>query len=472
MRRILAIGAYERDNFGDLLFLYVLRKLIDNKAEVIASSIIAADTEPINGEFVLPYDILLKNHTFDGVYVAGGEVGAVDIVSGLTMDISSKEYQTILRNKPDLNTIVEFYTGISQNREEHAYIPDLQKYPLNKHTPLIINSVGLSNIAGLSGDFLQRTISVLRNAAVSVRENNSQKIMEKNKIASSLSPDVVHTINLFHPKHSSTKRYFTFQINTELIKTSRYSPKKIAVILQQISHALKADVRLFLAGTAAFHDDERTYKQIVQAFKLIEHKYAISITTDRNPLCLVDEISGSVLWIGTSLHGRIIAASYNVPRISLLNKKVSRYAESWDNDYPHGVAIDAVLSTVEAAVKTPADPKLANKLAKQAQRNFSQLIKPVFKKKSATTQDPLNIAKSYIKSDEKRRASFLAVIDDKNSQIARLENEAETLTNERQLLKEDLHYFKHQLKLITDSKSYRLVAFIPKLANKLRRSSK
>ena len=296
--------------------------------------------------------------------------------------------------------------------------------------------------------------------------------MEKNKIAASLSPDVVHTINLFHPKYSSTKRYFTFQINTELIKTSRYSPKKIAVILQQISHALKADVRLFLAGTAAFHDDERTYKQIVQAFKLIEHKYAISITTDRNPLCLVDEISGSVLWIGTSLHGRIIAASYNVPRISLLNKKVSRYAESWDNKYPHGVAIDAVLSAVEAAVKTPADPKLANKLAKQAQRNFSQLIKPVFKKKSATTQDPLNIAKSYIKSDEKRRTSFLAVIDDKNSQIARLENEVETLTNERQLLKEDLHYFKHQLKLITDSKSYRLITFIPKLANKLRRSSK
>lgn len=472
MRRILAIGAYERDNFGDLLFLYVLRKLIDNKAEVIASSIIAADTESINGEFVLPYDVLLKNHTFDGVYVAGGEVGAVDVVSGLTMDISSKEYQTILRNKSDLNTIVEFYTGISQNREEHAYIPDLQKYPLNKHTPLIINSVGLSNIAGLSGDFLQRTISVLRNAAVSVRENNSQKIMEKNKIASSLSPDVVHTINLFHPKHSSTKRYFTFQINTELIKTSRYSPKKIAVILQQISHVLKADVRLFLAGTAAFHDDERTYKQIVQAFKLIEHKYAISITTDRNPLCLVDEISGSVLWIGTSLHGRIIAASYNVPRISLLNKKVSRYAESWDNMYPHGVAIDAVLSAVEAAVKTPADPKLANKLAKKAQRNFSQLIKPVFKKKSATTQDPLNIAKSYIKSDEKRRASFLTVIDDKNSQIVCLENEVETLTNERQLLKEDLHYFKHQLKLITDSKSYRLITFIPKLANKLRRSSK
>ena len=86
MRRILAIGAYERDNFGDLLFLYVLRKLINNKAEVIASSIIAADTEPINGEFVLPYDILLKNHTFDGVYVAGGEIGAVDVVSGLTMD--------------------------------------------------------------------------------------------------------------------------------------------------------------------------------------------------------------------------------------------------------------------------------------------------------------------------------------------------------------------------------------------------
>ena len=472
MRRILAIGAYERDNFGDLLFLYVLRKLIDNKAEVIASSIIAADTESINGEFVLPYDILLKNHIFDGVYVAGGEVGAVDVVSGLTMDISSKEYQTILRNKPDLNTIVEFYTGISQNREEHAYIPDLQKYPLNKHTPLIVNSVGLSNIAGLSGDFLQRTITVLRNAAVSVRENNSQKIMEKNKIASSLSPDVVHTINLFHPKYSSTKRYFTFQINTELIKTSRYSPKKIAVILQQISHALKADVRLFLAGTAAFHDDERTYKQIVQAFQSIEHEHEISITTDRNPLRLVDEISGSVLWIGTSLHGRIIAASYNVPRISLLNKKVSRYAESWDNKYPHGVAIDAVLSAVEAAVKTPTDPKLANKLAKQAQRNFSQLINPVLKKKSATTQDPLNIAKSYIKSDEKRRASFLAVIDDKNSQIARLENEVETLTNERQLLKEDLHYFKHQLKLITDSKSYRLITFIPKLASKFRRSSK
>lgn len=463
MKRILAVGAFERDNFGDLLFLYVMRQLLNKKAESVPASIIAASINSMNGEQILPYATLLKHEPFDGVYVVGGEVGAVDVAGGLMMDLSKAEYDLVLNNKDNLNEIVEFYTDIPQDYERHAYIPELSKYPLNRHTPLILNSVGLSNIKNLSPTFTYNTIKLLKHSTISVREHESQQFLRDHSIASRLAPDIVHTIRLFHPKYKSDKRYFAFQIHAELVKSKNYSAKYIASILKNIAHEIDADVCLFLAGTAAFHDDEKLYQRVIKEFKLLESSYQIDITSSRDPLDLVDVISGSQLWVGTSLHGRIIAASYGVPRISLFNKKVSYYAETWDTESPHGITLEQVVSQI-AAAKTITPKFSADELAKKAKDNFTKLMQPILKAKT-TRRQPFSAAKSFVATAKSYREQILSIIDTHNSQVNNLEQTIAQLQHENKKLHNDAHYFQVQLHNISKSRAYRFGLLGAKILN-------
>lgn len=467
MKRILAIGAFERDNFGDLLFLHVMRQLLSKqKVETVPASIIATNIESMNGEQILPYAALLKYDSFDSVYVVGGEIGAVDVAGGLMMDLSKTEHDLVLKNKANLNEIVETYTGIPQDYERHAYIPELSKYPLNRHIPLILNSVGLSNIKNLSPTFSYNTIKLLKNATISVREHESQQFLRERSIASLLAPDIVHSIRLFRPKFKTNKRYVAFQIHTELIKNKNYSAKYIASVLQTVAHKTDTDIRLFLAGTAAFHDDEKLYQRIMREFKLLETSYRIDVTDSRDPLDLVDIISGAVMWIGTSLHGRIIAASYNVPRISLFNKKVSFYTETWDAEFPHGVILEDVLEQI-TKTQTVTPKHSADELAKKAKDNFTKLLKPILRDKTAPRQ-PFSATNAFVATSKLYREQILSLIDDKNSRISALENQVAKLQRENKKFHDDAHYYEVQLRDITKSRAYQFGMFGSKVINLLR----
>ena len=56
----------------------------------------------------------------------------------------------------------------------------------------------------------------------------------------------------------------------------------------------------------------------------------IEIVADRRPLALVEHIRRARVVVGTSLHVRIVAAAYGVPRVSLSKPKPTRYAKLWD----------------------------------------------------------------------------------------------------------------------------------------------
>lgn len=372
--KILAIGAFERDNFGDLLFLEVFRKLIGNKATVIPGSIKFSDMRTITGEIIYPYHFLLNNFKFDCVYVVGGEIGGVNSKGGLMMDLPKdtlNDLQCVDDNKLS-DYIVKGVTGIEGYNTKHAYIPDIAQYPKNEKTKLILNSVGLSGINNIEEDFLHSTITLLKRATISVREAKSLDTLKKYGIQAEISPDIVHTLPNFHPKFISNKDYFVFQINSELIEKNNYSTKFISNIISEIAKKIKLDVKLFLAGTATFHDDVETYKDIETEFKKINKSQNITIAEERNPLKLVDYISGSKLWIGTSLHGRIVANSYNIPRISIENEKVNNYTSKWDNQFPSNIKLEDVIDKINQ-VMSPRDIK-NNENTKKATENFNKLF--------------------------------------------------------------------------------------------------
>src|SRR5690606_38014138 len=96
----------------------------------------------------------------------------------------------------------------------------------------------------------------------------------------------------------------------------------------------------------------------------------------RRPYDLVDEIAGVGLWVGLSLHGRIISGAYGVPRVSFTKRKVDAYASTWDPDMPWGVTPDRLDEAVAEALspRVQAASVVGDDLAAQAERNILEAV--------------------------------------------------------------------------------------------------
>ena len=97
-------------------------------------------------------------------------------------------------------------------------------------------------------------------------------------------------------------------------------------------------------------------------------------------MALVDHIRRARVVIGTSLHVRIVAAAYGVPRVSLAKPKPTRYARLWDPGMPFGVALGELDAAVEAALARASRPEAAEhaeRLALAAHENLEQLARRV-----------------------------------------------------------------------------------------------
>jgi len=108
-------------------------------------------------------------------------------------------------------------------------------------------------------------------------------------------------------------------------------------------------IRLLLAGTATGHDSADDYDRVVRAARRRSRGIDIAILDERRPLELARHIQRASVAIGTSLHVRIVAAAFGVPRVSLPKPKPTRYARQWDPDMPFDVPLTDLDEAVEAA---------------------------------------------------------------------------------------------------------------------------
>ncbi len=377
-KRILAVGAFERDNFGDLLFLRVLRDFMKNKdVEVTPASIIFSDMREINGEVVYPYDLMLKLYEWDAVWVVGGEVGGVDVVGAILMDavdVKGQHYSSLSYNDRE---VYNKLLSIPKEDSLSAYIPSVRSYVKNHKTPIVVNSVGLSN-SRIGTEMSKNEVAVLSQATVSVRENVSAEFCRENKIPYTLSPDIISAISYFRPiaTKRNQKPYIVVQVNYALLSKTKLM--KFASDLNKICSQLDAKIILLRAGVTFSHDDDILYKRIISGFKTLNQKHKIEQYEERDPLLIAQLIAGSKLCIATSLHCRVVSESYGTPHISLSNTKVTNYAMTWTEDeYPYDVGIDTLVETV-ISMKAKIEKPIKNDiLSKKALKNIENLYSKI-----------------------------------------------------------------------------------------------
>jgi len=382
--QVLLVGAYERDNFGDLLFYELTREYFDAHT-VVAGSVIGADMTGLLGTKVLPHNDLLATRAFDLVWVVGGEVGGVDTRGALAMSLNETD-GTVFDEAGDRGKeiIARFLSG--GGAEAPAYLPELADFPLNAQTPLVLNSVGLGNLRPATGAAAEvaaadAAIAVVRGAAaVVVRDGASVEVAASLDKPVRLAPDMVHAISLRHPElalPSSTDPipFFVFQCNAHLI--AEYGAEAIARSLAAVAVATGWRPAFFVAGTARHHDRPDQYADITAALNRISPDLVPMTMESRRPIALASFIARSQLWIGSSLHGRIISGSFALPRVSLVNTKVETYAATWDPAFPVGVGIEGLEAAVTEAItlaSTPAARAASAELARLADESTIALV--------------------------------------------------------------------------------------------------
>ncbi|MDH6235935.1 polysaccharide pyruvyl transferase family protein [Cryobacterium sp. CG_9.6] len=350
---VLLVGAYERDNFGDLLFFQLTREYLSD-FRVTAGSIIGADMTGLLGTMVHPHNSLLARERWDAIWVVGGEVGGVSAENALTMSLNDSEGGVFDRvSAIGRDAILSFLADSSAIAP--AYFPQLSRFSLNRDTPLIINSVGLATMQPQgASDSDDLAISALRGAtALHVRDPASAAFAADAGLKATLGPDMVHAISILHPELGNGSDpekdpYFLFQANANLI--GAYGAEAIAQSLVDISETTGWRPVLFLAGVARHHDRSDQYDEVIRAIHQTAPSLHAMVISTRNPLELAGWIARSQLWIGSSLHGRIIAGSFAKPRVSLENRKVETYASKWDVEFPTKVGISSMTDSVSVAI--------------------------------------------------------------------------------------------------------------------------
>lgn len=383
-RTILTIGAYERDNFGDLLFLLVFEYICKKRnINLVLGSCIESDMKDYFGKYVFPYHFLLSNYSYDTIWVVGGEIGGCTSQMAVEMSIQNTyldRYQCMEQSARNL--LNEYLTG--EKSDHLAYLPNIMKYKKNRNTPFIVNSVGGFESLEQNTDLvvMQNTINVLKNAqAVSVRSIPSFEYLSRQGINAVLVPDSVHALSFFYsPERPIVEEYFLFQVSKFFFDT--YGIEIIAKSLYEIIQKYDCQIYLFSAGNANHHDSLEIYEYLK---KYIQEKYSevrIHIVYENNPLKRVNWIAFSKLAIGSSLHVRIIAITYNVPRVGLMLEKLNQYSETWDPVFPYAVVPSILLKECQKALEI--DKKniesIAQNLAVKARDNIEEILNTVYVK--------------------------------------------------------------------------------------------
>lgn len=343
------MGAYERDNFGDLLFLLVTERYLGG-AEVVAAAPFAADMRRLLGRRIPAYGPLLRDEAFDAVWTVGGQVGRIDLERAYTMSASPRAWRRYARaGEARRRALLRRSTGGVALAA--PYIPVLADFPRNAGASAVLNSVGIAGVRGIEPARREAIAGALRAAAaVGVRDHGSSALLRDLGVEHRLLPDAVHALGVLEP-HARGAGGEAAIVQVSRSRLRMFGHARLGRALAASPLLAGRPIRLLLAGTATGHDSADDYERVVRAARRAARGLDIAILEERRPLELAGHIARARVAIGTSLHVRIVAAAHGVPRVSLAKPKPTRYARQWDPDMPFDTGLDDLDAAVETALR-------------------------------------------------------------------------------------------------------------------------
>jgi hypothetical protein len=388
-------GAFDRFNYGDLLFPLVIKNSLDERLDnlhYVYYGLIESDftrfggvrTEAIKNRFK-------KNGSRYGkeiVIVAGGEIIYSNWFFALQSLTKSKYIRKIYTKFRSL-----LGPSISETASNLLLAPAM-KFPflldvarLPGHPRLIYNTVGGSSVSTVESSLRMRYLQ--QSSYISVRDRNTFNNVRNSDsgLSPELYPDSATLMSKYYPLDklegligNETKSiltslkdgYICFQISSYWFSTSS---ETVISQLSSLSSDTGLPVVLLPIGRAPYHSDQ-------YALKIIQSKANFkTILPDENSVFdIMALIAHSRIFIGTSLHGAITAMSFAIPFVPLSPdiSKINSYIKTWfEIDIPIPAQFTEIYKTGRAMIDINKKMLIncRNRLMQLSEENFDKIAK-------------------------------------------------------------------------------------------------
>jgi len=377
MRQIAIYGAFDRFNYGDMLFPLILERVLEPYTDAYKLGyygIIESDLSKLGGKPTKSIEALFdRNNLDDGsiVVVAGGEVlGArwFDIYACLMPENLGSFIRATTRHIPGylLNMISPNLPGGAVLDLPFVIAPD----DFSSRVRVVYNSVGGTSLAKIN--FPSRLVPAVQTklkkaAFLSVRDQNSLKLLNGSSFPNlaMLAPDSASLVSVYFPEKYLLERvgsevlhcldefnngYFVLQVALQYLRDENVI-RQLVHEIETIYVQYRLPVVLCPIGTAFSHEDHVALREIQKLLntpsKLIENPTIFEIMV---------LIAKSRIFIGTSLHGAITAMSFGVPNLALTHEvpKLDAYLDTWALPSLRGsVSIETLSQNVGRAILVP-----------------------------------------------------------------------------------------------------------------------
>lgn len=344
---IILHGAFDRHNYGDLLFPHVLQATrpdsLSQVETVFTGCAARSDMTRFGGYNTEALRDVLRSGLKDPVFLvhAGGEVLTADRASVGARLLDPQEAKSV-SGVLGSRALALGYKRITWGTPPMPYVIDVNSLPIGSRTAF--NAVGGVSLLETTTTGRDYVIGALRRSSIaSYRDSSTAQQVGSVLPEKQLVPDTATLFpRLFEKEISDAFAHFCAQHPTVrpekyiLIQMNQQTARSIAAgsvltALREIAEARALSVVVCSMGEAPFHDDPTRLVPMVREYvpDAVEYRWGDLWT-------ISGLIQNAALFVGSSLHGRIIAMGTATPRVSITSedRKVSEYVATWDSGSP------------------------------------------------------------------------------------------------------------------------------------------
>ncbi len=366
-RKIVLFGAFDRFNYGDLLFPIIFCRLYETANEVDSEiefvGLRQSNLCRFGGHPTKPVSYLTKSDNLpDGsvVIVGGGE-----LIGQSWAEMHGSLIPPCLTLVPRM--LNKFVSHDRLNWFSRNYFAAHWELPyvicpddFANEVSVIYNAVGALSLTRRDRPTNERAHKALSAAIfLSVRDAASEKLLNKDQNIAALFPDSAMLVSKLFPKEellglvnaetrhilrSHQRGHLCFQISHA---SARRHIATIANQLDRLHSKFALQIVLLPIGRAAFHEDQTA----LQAIKGRMRSPAI-LPRPNGVYDIMALLSYAKVVVGTSLHGIITGMSYGVPYVALTGvDKLQVFLNTWStNALKEPAKFDELVEAVDNAM--------------------------------------------------------------------------------------------------------------------------
>ena len=367
---LVLFGAFDRHNFGDLLFPHLMTALLPGRTFEFAG-LVGRDLRAFGGHQVEALGAWGDERPVQLIHVGGELLTCTAWQAAVMLLDPDKAAEAIARYDAHADAAAAWAARQLGTVRAIPYV--VGREGIAGSGRLIFNAVGGVEWMAVPAAAREGVRAALGQADwVSVRDHRTQAALRAEGLDCPLCPDPAVMVAACFGECIATRQqqgevkdvleafsegYLACQFSADFGDDA--SLDALVQGLSRVAAGSGLGLAFYRAGAAPWHDDLRLYEALQE--RLPPGLVRVFRSLNVWDICaLIADSRGSV---GSSLHGRIVALSHGLPRISLIPPqqgarpvKTAAFAETWEPDtLPRSVTVDGVERAVMRALAVPAD---------------------------------------------------------------------------------------------------------------------